>query len=411
MIPHEASESKTSCEKKKSVDLRPQSEQDGAAPKVEVPEEDNDSRICNKNSSSAALEADHQQNVAFSVEQLIRQQHTLSSSSWRPARISITIDLDAPFLGNRTLPCWMSIFWGVVLHRDARESGRILVTKMPPSENDSVNNVGEGGDENDETVPECPLQEGEYVLEQVNGRTDFRDVEIHEILDHHLQQEGCASLLTFILVAREEEEDGDMNNKRRIHPSLLQASLVTSPTTLVQQKESEEKEDLLGIEFRNDDKHAGVNLCIKSIAKEGPWAESVLQAGDLLLTFNGADCRDITVSDAHFFLQIKTALEGAVTVNVVRPNAKNWAGKAKRASVAVGGGAMVTVGGVLMATPLHPVGHGLAIGGVALLGTEFEAPRNAMQSARASFKRALRRRQWSSKEDDLKGGETRSTEI
>jgi hypothetical protein len=38
----------------------------------------------------------------------------------------------------------------------------------------------------------------------------------------------------------------------------------------------------------------------------------------------------------------------------------------------------VGVGAVLMATPLHPIGHALALGGTGVLSTEFEAPKRAL---------------------------------
>jgi hypothetical protein len=40
-----------------------------------------------------------------------------------------------------------------------------------------------------------------------------------------------------------------------------------------------------------------------------------------------------------------------------------------------------------MATPLHPVGHAMTLGGVGVLGTEFEGPRRAFQAAKNSFRR------------------------
>ena len=59
----------------------------------------------------------------------------------------------------------------------------------------------------------------------------------------------------------------------------------------------------------------------------------------------------------------------------------------RRAAVGVGGGAMVGVGSILMVTPLHPVGHAMALGGVGVLGTEFEGPRRFLQSMRGTFQR------------------------
>lgn len=38
-----------------------------------------------------------------------------------------------------------------------------------------------------------------------------------------------------------------------------------------------------------------------------------------------------------------------------------------------------------MVTPLHPLGHAMAIGGVAILGTEFKGPRQAAKRASSGF--------------------------
>mmetsp|Transcript_524 Transcript_524/g.705 ORF Transcript_524/g.705 Transcript_524/m.705 type:complete len:81 (-) Transcript_524:35-277(-) len=43
---------------------------------------------------------------------------------------------------------------------------------------------------------------------------------------------------------------------------------------------------------------------------------------------------------------------------------------------------MVAVGAVIKVTPLHSVGQALANGGVGFLGTEFEGPMRAMESAK-----------------------------
>ena len=51
----------------------------------------------------------------------------------------------------------------------------------------------------------------------------------------------------------------------------------------------------------------------------------------------------------------------------------------RRSVVAVGGSALVGTGAVLMVTPLHPVGHAMAIGGLGVLGTEFDGPKNLVK--------------------------------
>ena len=54
----------------------------------------------------------------------------------------------------------------------------------------------------------------------------------------------------------------------------------------------------------------------------------------------------------------------------------------RRSAVAAGGGTLVASGTILMATPLHPVGHAMALGGVGLLLTEFEAPKKVLESTK-----------------------------
>ena len=54
----------------------------------------------------------------------------------------------------------------------------------------------------------------------------------------------------------------------------------------------------------------------------------------------------------------------------------------RRSAVAAGGGTLVASGTILMATPLHPVGHAMALGGVGLLSTEFEAPKKVLESTK-----------------------------
>jgi hypothetical protein len=56
----------------------------------------------------------------------------------------------------------------------------------------------------------------------------------------------------------------------------------------------------------------------------------------------------------------------------------------RKHAIAATGGTLVGTGAVLMATPFHPVGHAIAIGGLGVLGTEFEGPRKAFQKAKES---------------------------
>jgi hypothetical protein len=61
----------------------------------------------------------------------------------------------------------------------------------------------------------------------------------------------------------------------------------------------------------------------------------------------------------------------------------------RKSVVGAVGGALATSGAVLMVTPLHPIGHMVALGGVAVLATEFEAPRKAMVNAKHRFSEGM----------------------
>jgi hypothetical protein len=65
----------------------------------------------------------------------------------------------------------------------------------------------------------------------------------------------------------------------------------------------------------------------------------------------------------------------------------------RKSVVGAVGGTLAVSGAVLYFTPLHPVGHAMALGGVAVLGTEFEGPRNVIVGAKQRL--SDRRLQWS----------------
>jgi len=69
-------------------------------------------------------------------------------------------------------------------------------------------------------------------------------------------------------------------------------------------------------------------------------------------------------------------------------------GKIRKAAVTAGGGTLVASGALLMVTPLHPVGHAMAFGGVGLLSTEYDTPMvKAMNAAKGAKERLSETRQ------------------
>eukprot|EP00536_Pseudo-nitzschia_multiseries_P017119 jgi/Psemu1/49418/gm1.49418_g len=163
-------------------------------------------------------------------------------------------------------------------------------------------------------------------------------------------------------------------------------------------------------------------LQIDKIDPHGLLAHSVLNQGDIVLAINGipvcATPDTPTVERANDLLLRRTTGEqetnsttttttGTMIVDIVALNPRKlvevrqrqtptldkrqrqrlglrrrqWMrAKVKKASVALGGGAMIGVGLVV-----HPLGGILLASGVSVLGTEFEAPNRMVKSARDSF--------------------------
>lgn len=133
-------------------------------------------------------------------------------------------------------------------------------------------------------------------------------------------------------------------------------------------------------------------LQIQSISPECILTRSnarVIEPGDYCVALARTPCAILEPDDASAVLQAQMEHSvGCISILTIQASdsEKRW-NKIRRAAVAVGGGTMVGVGSVLMVTPLHPVGHAMAIGGVGVLGTEFEAPKRAIKAATERFQR------------------------
>jgi hypothetical protein len=133
-------------------------------------------------------------------------------------------------------------------------------------------------------------------------------------------------------------------------------------------------------------------LCLSYLSSKGIMAKSkirVVEPGDFIVAMGRMPCSILEPEEANLLFQdLIEHCEDCVSLLIVQASdsEKRWA-RIRRATVAVGGGTMVGVGSILMVTPLHPVGHAMAMGGVGVLGTEFEAPRRVIKAARDSFRR------------------------
>ena len=115
------------------------------------------------------------------------------------------------------------------------------------------------------------------------------------------------------------------------------------------------------------------------------WTHSVAQKSHLVLSVNGKSVQnlsdDLTMEEVELALMLSSN-EPVISIESCNSaDAPPW----RRAVVGIGGGTLVGLGSILMVTPLHPVGHAMALGGVGLLGTEFQAPKKAMEYTKRRF--------------------------
>eukprot|EP00531_Pseudo-nitzschia_arenysensis_P001935 CAMPEP_0116123180 /NCGR_PEP_ID=MMETSP0329-20121206/4610_1 /TAXON_ID=697910 /ORGANISM="Pseudo-nitzschia arenysensis, Strain B593" /LENGTH=518 /DNA_ID=CAMNT_0003617077 /DNA_START=38 /DNA_END=1594 /DNA_ORIENTATION=- len=138
-------------------------------------------------------------------------------------------------------------------------------------------------------------------------------------------------------------------------------------------------------------------LQIKDIDQAGFFANSVLSPGDFVLSINGAPCTEMGSDQASTMI-----MESESIVDILALNPKlaqqycsaspvqRWLRRARRTGVGALGGTMVGLGLVMIPLPFPPpFGEILVVGGVSVLGTEFEAPKRVMRNARDALHNAV----------------------
>ena len=169
---------------------------------------------------------------------------------------------------------------------------------------------------------------------------------------------------------------------------------------------------LIGIGLHNKNTANTSLLHINHLDSSGLFAYSALSQGDLVLFINMAPCSSMPAGQAanvmrnsqEPFVNIvamkphvldesasnATAVAAASAANGTGPTrTQRFLRGARRGAVAVGGGTMVGIGLIFIPTLPPPFGEALIIGGVSLLGTEFEAPKRVVKSARDSLAKAI----------------------
>lgn len=128
-------------------------------------------------------------------------------------------------------------------------------------------------------------------------------------------------------------------------------------------------------------------LCLRSLHLDGWFAGAksvMLERGSLLVSIGNSICLDyVDVNDAGALLQTHVDCCETVSVITLAPTqAQRQRDTIRRTAKAVGGGTMIGVGAVMMVTPLHPIGHAMAIGGVGIVGSEFDGAKKAVSKAK-----------------------------
>ena len=152
----------------------------------------------------------------------------------------------------------------------------------------------------------------------------------------------------------------------------------------------------LGIQFGLTDGEGGEEgelLAVRKIVDSGWFASPAcaVKEGDLVIGINEYICSALSPDDATVLLEAVAAQStqlSITTLSLPKGNAKGKLAKLRKAAVTAGGGSLVVCGSALMVTPLHPIGHAMAIGGVAALSTEYEAPKRALESAKSRLRRS-----------------------
>lgn len=146
----------------------------------------------------------------------------------------------------------------------------------------------------------------------------------------------------------------------------------------------------VGISFSQHDGRLTIGAISKS---EGSWFRSngcAIREGDIVVGINEFIASKMSPQDATSFIHdiLSSPKTSHLSISTIVPSrltgSTRW-GKIRRAAVAAGGGTLMASGAILMVTPLHPVGHAMALGGMGMLGTECEVPRNAMNRAKERF--------------------------
>lgn len=309
---------------------------------------------------TGATEAAVKASLDEQVKTLSLVESTLSEAtvkSVRASKLSVTVVRDN-----------MSVLYGVGLDEmvvETDDGGKWKNYDSYPKTKVFIGRLGENG-----LLHNSPLEVGD-VLKTINRKVM---TEYQEAVDFMVSLQGPVTVTV-------ETPQG--------HPHIVQAyGRKPIPETKV------------GVQFGL--LHTGEHalLQVKGFDSDGLLADCALSAGDLVIAINGTPATNMCPEEATEL--VESSLVDAINIVVMDSQAassntschnrsQRWIREAHRVGIALGGGAMVGVGLILNPILPPPFGEILIVGGVSVLGTEFEAPKLVMRSARDSFERAVGR--------------------
>ena len=142
-------------------------------------------------------------------------------------------------------------------------------------------------------------------------------------------------------------------------------------------------------------------LLIHAVNESSVLSKSCLQKNQTIFSINSVNCLGSSEDEVNSLLRFKLDTCRCVSIRTLPAGA---AMTLRRAVVGGVGGFMVGVGSVIFFTPLHPIGHAMAMGGMALLATEFERPRKMIVDMKNSMTKTFAKLKGSKSSSNVEEG-------
>jgi hypothetical protein len=229
-------------------------------------------------------------------------------------------------------------------------------------------------------------------LQSINGFRCQRCQDADQLCQRLIQEHSRDEVITLTFVCSPSETSEQSFYRQDLNtPMIHQVTLVTNEDVELQQVTGDCEELTRS---NNQTFLKSERLAFNSVTKEDPtdnsqilrlasiplnnWLEhSCARCNDVVLAVNTIPCYELYPQEADIVLQTMVKTHSCVNIKLYTPPLTRRE-SIKRAAIATAGGVLVGTGAVIMATPLHPIGHAMALGGLGVLGTEFEGPKRAL---------------------------------